>query len=83
MEQILITINDPKLEDSLHIATSHLEISKEQFILQAIEIAITKHEVVHGGIFTTKSPDEMTIQAKDGVNLPNQLTKDEKSGNRG
>lgn len=65
------------LEDRLHIATRHLELSKEEFIIQALEIALNRYEGKYGKILNT---GDMTIQAKEGVNLsPSQIGQDEKA----
>ena len=60
-------------DDRLHIACRHLEITRTDFIYQAIIIALDNHERKHGGIMKTGSVKE--IQAKEGINFPNDPKK--------
>lgn len=64
-------------DDRLYIACRHLEITRTEFITQAIALAFDRHEAKHGGIMT--AGDIKEIQAKEGVQLPDQIGQDEKS----
>lgn len=61
------------MEERLHVAAMHLDLSHEEFIVQAIEIALNKHEGKHGGIMTVQASDK----APHGV-APDQIGQDEK-----
>ena len=68
-ETIKIT---PELEDRLHIAAMHLELTHAEFITQALEIALNRHENRHGGIMEVKASDKAAFPP-----APNQIGKDE------
>ncbi len=68
---------DSDTDDRLYIAARHLEITRTEFITQAIMIALDRHESKYGKIMST---GDMTIKAKEGSGLaPDQIGDEEKA----
>ena len=62
------------MEERLHIASRHLDLSHEQFIIQALEIALNRHEGKHGGIMTVQASDKTEFKP-----APDQIGQDERT----